>query len=338
MSGCCAPPGAERSLPRVSRRPAREGHCCTSTRESIPHIDRKDSDQLGRLCLSCGDPQASCASVQSNIIHFREQPVKLKFYMAHAFLHSFVAIIAVSNSIDISFAKSAQRTTYVVTVTSGLQSADVSWVFECDDGSRLEAGAPPFASTVQIIAGSLCSLTMRDSKGDGWNGALWSGVGQQGLTLSSGFQEVVRFVAPLPEADLEPPTPPPATARPPMPPATPTPPALPGVVLAASIAQLRFQLAAAAPGSSLEVYLLPGEYDIGESELVVGSLNLTLFSTDDGARIACSKPTRLFRLAPYASLMLSRVHLANGQAQVRICLRVLDGFTSWLPSNIQVPK
>jgi len=42
----------------------------------------------------------------------------------------------------------------------------------------------------------LCQLYMHDSRGDGWQGAEWSGLGQDGLTLEDGFEKTFTFVVP----------------------------------------------------------------------------------------------------------------------------------------------
>ena len=41
-----------------------------------------------------------------------------------------------------------------------------------------------------------CHLYMHDSRGDGWQGAEWSGLGQDGLTLEDGFEKTFTFVVP----------------------------------------------------------------------------------------------------------------------------------------------
>ena len=47
-----------------------------------------------------------------------------------------------------------------------------------------------------VSQGMLCQLYMHDSRGDGWQGAEWSGLGQDGLTLEDGFEKTFTFVVP----------------------------------------------------------------------------------------------------------------------------------------------
>ena len=47
-----------------------------------------------------------------------------------------------------------------------------------------------------VSPGMLCHLYMHVSRGDGWHGAEWSGLGQDGLTLEDGFEKKFTFVVP----------------------------------------------------------------------------------------------------------------------------------------------
>ena len=47
-----------------------------------------------------------------------------------------------------------------------------------------------------VSPGMLCQLYMHVSRGDGWQGAEWSGLGQGGLTLEDGFEKTFTFVVP----------------------------------------------------------------------------------------------------------------------------------------------
>ena len=47
-----------------------------------------------------------------------------------------------------------------------------------------------------VYPGMLCQLYAHDSRGDGWQGAEWSGLGQDGLTLEDGFEKTFTFVVP----------------------------------------------------------------------------------------------------------------------------------------------
>ena len=88
-------------------------------------------------------------------------------------------------------------------------------------------GGPNRAQSFSGVAspGMLCRLAMHDSRGDGWQGAAWSGFGQEGLTLEDGFEKSVTFV--VPHLPPSPPLPPPAPpSQPSYPPPLPPPPLL----------------------------------------------------------------------------------------------------------------
>ena len=68
----------------------------------------------------------------------------------------------------------------------------MSWDLRCG-GAVVLSSAPYTGSdfqteyTVSLSPGTECELVMRDSYGDGWNGATWSGFGQDGLTMTGFF-------------------------------------------------------------------------------------------------------------------------------------------------------
>lgn len=108
-----------------------------------------------------------------------------------------------------------------VTVSSGLFSSEVSWAVECDDGTSISGGAP-YAGSLTIAGGSVCTLSMADSFGDGWNGAEWEYDGHS-FTLITGSSGSETFSIPL-----SPPLPPPRLPPlPPLPPSSPSPPSRP---------------------------------------------------------------------------------------------------------------
>ncbi|EOD15697.1 hypothetical protein EMIHUDRAFT_211284 [Emiliania huxleyi CCMP1516] len=83
-------------------------------------------------------------------------------------------------------------------------SADgVSWDLWC--GGTVVLSSAPYASGepfqaeygVSLSPGVECELVMKDSYGDGWDGASWSGLGQEGLTVASGSEERKSFVVPF---------------------------------------------------------------------------------------------------------------------------------------------
>ena len=66
-----------------------------------------------------------------------------------------------------------------ISVSGGSWQSEVSWSLSCDDGFVLSGNNPYDASgatTHSITGGALCTLTMLDSYGDGWNGAMWVGL------------------------------------------------------------------------------------------------------------------------------------------------------------------
>ncbi|EOD08755.1 hypothetical protein EMIHUDRAFT_459945, partial [Emiliania huxleyi CCMP1516] len=78
----------------------------------------------------------------------------------------------------------------------------VSWDLWC--GGTVVLSSAPYASGepfqaeygVSLSPGVECELVMKDSYGDGWNGASWSGLGQEGLTVASGAAlDNVEYVA-----------------------------------------------------------------------------------------------------------------------------------------------
>ena len=84
----------------------------------------------------------------------------------------------------------------MVTCAGGPYEYEVRWSLACTDGASLSGGAPytsssPFAVTI----GATCTLDMRDTYGDGWNGARWDAPGfGQSLSMTSGYQRTKSFV------------------------------------------------------------------------------------------------------------------------------------------------
>ena len=79
-----------------------------------------------------------------------------------------------------------------IEVSAGDFPSEVSWTLSCDDVSYLSGGAP-YSGSVDVAGGSSCTLSLSDSYGDGWNGAVWSGF-EQALTFNSGNSATGSFV------------------------------------------------------------------------------------------------------------------------------------------------
>ena len=132
---------------------------------------------------------------------------------------------------------------YGIFVTAGDFPSEVSWALSCDNGQQRLSGGALFRGSISVRPGMTCVLWMFDFYGDGWDGATWSGLGQQGLTLSAGYRGSVSFVAPYappPPPPLQPPLPP---LQPPLPPSPPLPPLTPGFIFVADVESLRQQMA-----------------------------------------------------------------------------------------------
>jgi len=116
-----------------------------------------------------------------------------------------------------------------VSVTDDTFANEVSWELTCDDSTLITGGANYFES--QTVPPGSCILILRDSYGDGWQGATWTAPGwtDQSFTLDSGYSDSVSFSissplpAPPPLPPLSPPLPPPPLSPPPSPPLPPPP-------------------------------------------------------------------------------------------------------------------
>ena len=84
----------------------------------------------------------------------------------------------------------------LISVSPGAHPADVSWRLACGGLPIANGGAPYLRElTPHLVAvGASCKLSMVDAHGDGWGGAVWTGLGHAS-TLSSGSQESVWFTA-----------------------------------------------------------------------------------------------------------------------------------------------
>ena len=105
----------------------------------------------------------------------------------------------------------------LVSVSSGSFPTEVSWSLDCDGLGTPIAGGAPY-SVAHTAPLGICTLTMADSYGDGWDGAEWSAPGWTDETYSiSGPSGSVSFSLTL--------SPPPLPPLPPPPPAAPSDPA-----------------------------------------------------------------------------------------------------------------
>ena len=110
-----------------------------------------------------------------------------------------------------------------------------------------------------------------------------------------------------------PPSPPSMPPLPPAPPISPKPPLV--AMEIATYAELRQQLAAATPGSSLAFTLAPGEVLEVEESLVIAGISVSISSLPPGAAISramWANNSRIFHVRDAGHLSLSRVSIANG--------------------------
>merc|ERR1719424_1268278 len=110
-----------------------------------------------------------------------------------------------------------------VSVTSGSWASEVSWTLSCPGMCDIEGGAPEYGEMLHSVPpGADCSLKMKDSYGDGWNGAVWSAAGwtSMSFSLAYGYTSTEFFTAPA-VAIAAPTPPPPFTAPSPPPPPAP---------------------------------------------------------------------------------------------------------------------
>ena len=126
-----------------------------------------------------------------------------------------------------------------VAVSVGSFPSEISWAYSCDDGSTMSGGAPFGPASLAVSVGALCTLSMSDAHGDGWNGAVWYGFGQTGTLaygVASGNMTFYGIAAPPPPRPPPPPiigfklcgvvavppsSPPSAPSPPPFPPLSP---------------------------------------------------------------------------------------------------------------------
>ena len=98
-----------------------------------------------------------------------------------------------TNGNDIKWVTSDQG---AVAVSAGDYPSEVLWSLLCD-GVVAGTGGAPYSGSVSVGSSIACTLSMRDSYGDGWNGAQWVGLGKT-ITLESGSSGSQAFTTPGP--------------------------------------------------------------------------------------------------------------------------------------------
>lgn len=131
--------------------------------------------------------------------------------------------------------------TSVISVTNDQWNEEVDWSLSCDGLESPIAGGSPYNNEHTVPAGA-CTLSLMDSFGDGWQGAVWAAPGWTSNSYTmAGSYEVESFdVMPMPSAPPNapkspsspplpplPPKPPPPNPEPPSPPSPPSPPPAP---------------------------------------------------------------------------------------------------------------
>ena len=155
---------------------------------------------------------------------------------------------------------------YTITTTPGSYPSEVSWDLRC--GGTVVLSSAPYTGSdfqteygVSLSPGVECELHKHDSYGDGWNDATWSGLGQEGLTVASGYEEKKSFVVPFAPPSPPPlaPSPQPPLLPPPQLPSPPLPPLVPGESIARTPQDIRDEInKATAEKRNASVFIPPG--------------------------------------------------------------------------------
>lgn len=210
-----------------------------------------------------------------------------------------------------------------VACTSGSFPSEVSWELNCADSTSLSGGAPFTAVSVTVEANATCILTLMDSFGDGWNGAEWTGFGEQ-YSMPSGPKEanetfVVQHSPPPPPLPPSlPPIPPSEPPSPPTPPSVPPPPY--------SLADLRNALAEAEEDEITQILLPSGSrYVLDGTPLNVTYKKHVVIEADgDDVTISAANLSRIFDIIG-GTLELNHVHLTDGNATADLSNEPEDG-------------
>ncbi|EOD36171.1 hypothetical protein EMIHUDRAFT_226764 [Emiliania huxleyi CCMP1516] len=145
-----------------------------------------------------------------------------------------------------------------------------------------QASGEPFQTEygVSLSPGVECELHMYDSYGDGWNGASWSGLGQEGLTFAAGLEERKYFVA-----------------------------------VAHTPQDIQDEINEAVDqGRNATVYVPPGASLAFKSDVECdGNIHLSVRSSGEGATLDGKKNSRMFYIKQGCSLYLEALHFVDGR-------------------------
>ena len=186
----------------------------------------------------------------------------------------------------------------------------MSWDLWC--GGTVVLSSAPYASGepfqaeygVSLSPGVECELVMKDSYGDGWNGASWSGLGQEGLSVASGSEERKSFVVPF-----APPSPPPQLP--------PLPPLVAGAAPAHTPQDIRDEInKATAENRNASVFIPPGARLAFSSNVECsGDMHLSVRSSGEGATLDGKKSSNMFYISGGCILYLEALHFVDGRGE-----------------------
>jgi len=209
---------------------------------------------------------------------------------------------------------------YTITTTPGEWPSEVSWDLRCGSPREDVLSSAPYAGLdecglcpdfqteyrVSLSPGVECELVMKDSYGDGWDGASWSGLGQEGLTVA-GSKERKSFVVPF--------APPPSAPSPPLisPQLSPAP-LVPGEAVANTPQDVRDEINKAVDqGRNASVYIPPDVRLAFSSNVECsGDMHLSVRSSGEGATLDGKKSSNMFYLSSGCSLYLEALHFVDG--------------------------
>jgi len=208
----------------------------------------------------------------------------------------------------------SSKANHTLTVTAGLQPADVSWSLSCSDGVHAAGGAP-FRAELAIARGANCTLEMSDAAADGWGGAVWSWWEEQ-HTLADGARGEATLLVPL-NVSATPPRPPAPPSTPPCPPSPPSPPSSPpGHV--SSVAHLAEALA---DESLPHITVAAGHYELDATLHL--DRNVSISSDGSGAVVLDGSLTagrRVLKIVLSRGFIVSvrGVHVIGGGCEVKV--------------------
>ena len=217
-----------------------------------------------------------------------------------------------------------------ISVTAGSFPTEISWSMSCSDGTTLSEGAPPFSGSVSVADGSTCTVSLVDSFGDGWNGAVWTGF-EESLQIMSGktFDQTFFMGLALPPPPGPPPSPglpPCAPPPPPSPPLPLMPPLSPGWSVVGTAAELKSAVEALSPGTAA-TFVLPagGHFYLsslmetqykGDGFLTLNGVDVTLVCRGSGTVLDAQQAGRMFSLTSGSSVKCINLNLMGSSATV----------------------